>query len=163
MFGDLNEKQEEYTHDILSSGRHLLSLINDILDLSKIESGKTELDLDTFDLPTVIESAILLVREKASGNGILLSHEIDPELGVFTADQRKVKQVILNLLSNAVKFTDRGGKVSVKADPDGGSVRISVIRPCCSFCVNGISICSRSEAFFSCSRFRAPLIVNPSS
>jgi signal transduction histidine kinase len=126
MFGELNEKQAEYTEDILSSGRHLLSLINDILDLSKIEAGRMELEATTFDLPGAIENALILVRERVSRQGIKLGREIDDRLGDFTGDERKVKQILLNLLSNAVKFTPEGGQIRVKAMRGDGSVILSV-------------------------------------
>jgi signal transduction histidine kinase len=114
LFGELNEKQAEYTDDILSSGRHLLSLINDILDLSKIEAGRMELEVTTFDMPMAIENALLLVRERASRHGIKLDRVIDGRLGDFTGDERKIKQILVNLLSNAVKFTPEGGQIKVR-------------------------------------------------
>jgi GAF domain-containing protein/anti-sigma regulatory factor (Ser/Thr protein kinase) len=126
LFGELNDKQNEYVDDILSSGRHLLSLINDILDLSKIEAGRMELEVTTFDLPMAFENALLLVRERASRHGIKLERVIDDRLGDFTGDERKVKQVLVNLLSNAVKFTPEGGQVRVEARLSDGSVEISV-------------------------------------
>jgi len=126
MFGTLNEKQNEYVDDILSSGRHLLSLINDILDLSKIEAGRMELELAKFDLPQGIENALILVRERTTRHGIKLEREIDERLGDFVGDERKVKQVLLNLLSNAVKFTSEGGQIRVKAGLGDSSVIISV-------------------------------------
>jgi signal transduction histidine kinase len=126
MFGELNEKQSEYVDDIVSSGRHLLSLINDILDLSKIEAGRMELELRKFDLPTAVENALILMRERATRNGIRLQRAIDERLGEFIGDERKVKQVLLNLLSNAVKFTPEGGQIRVEAQLNDGSVKISV-------------------------------------
>jgi two-component system, NtrC family, sensor kinase len=126
LFGELNEKQAEYTDDILSSGRHLLSLINDILDLSKIEAGRMELEVTTFDLPSAIENALLLIRERASRHGIKLDRLIDERLGDSTADERKVKQVLVNLLSNAVKFTPEGGQIKVDAGLGDRAVIISV-------------------------------------
>jgi signal transduction histidine kinase/putative methionine-R-sulfoxide reductase with GAF domain len=126
MFGELNEKQNEYVDDVLSSGRHLLSLINDILDLSKVEAGRMELDLAQFDLPLAVENTITLVRERATSHGISLYREVDKRLGDFLGDERKVKQILLNLLSNAVKFTSEGGRVDVKAVMADGSVEISV-------------------------------------
>jgi GAF domain-containing protein len=126
MFGELNEKQAEYTEDILSSGRHLLSLINDILDLAKIEAGRMELELTTFDLPGAIENALILVRERVTRHGIKLEREIDERLGDFVGDERKVKQILLNLLSNAVKFTSEGGQIRVKAALGDSSAIISV-------------------------------------
>lgn len=126
MFGDLNEKQDEYVGDILTSGRHLLSLINDILDLSKVEAGRMELNLEDFDLPSAIEDAVLLVREKAVKHGQRLTVEIDPDLDQMRADERKLKQILLNLLSNAVKFTPEGGAIDLGAARDGENVRITV-------------------------------------
>jgi signal transduction histidine kinase len=126
MFGELNEKQAEYTEDILSSGRHLLSLINEILDLSKVEAGRMELELTTFDLPLAIENARTFVRERATKHGINLDVTVDERLGDFVGDERKIKQVLLNLLSNAVKFTPEGGRIGIKARQADGSVEISV-------------------------------------
>jgi len=113
MFGELNDKQTEYLQDILESGRHLLSLINDILDLSKIEAGRMELEVTDFDLPNAIENALILVRERATRRGITLGHSVDERLGTIQGDERKVKQVLLNLLSNALKFTPEGGRIDV--------------------------------------------------
>jgi signal transduction histidine kinase len=96
--GELNEKQEEYLKDIHASGEHLLSLINDILDLSKIEAGRMELELSEFDLPTALDSALTLVRERAGRRGIALHMNVDSRLGQIQADERKVRQVVLNLL-----------------------------------------------------------------
>jgi signal transduction histidine kinase len=126
LFGELNEKQAEYTDDILSSGRHLLSLINDILDLSKIEAGRMELEVTTFHLPDAIENALLLVRERASRHGIKLDRIIDDRIGDFTGDERKVKQILVNLLTNAVKFTPEGGQIKVGATPGDSAAIISV-------------------------------------
>ena len=126
MFGDVNEKQSEYLHDILDSGRHLLSLINDILDLSKIEAGRMELEVSEFDLPQAIQNALTLVRERALRCGIALHHVIDNRVAGIRADERKVKQVLLNLLSNAIKFTPEGGGIEVRAAPVGGMVEVSV-------------------------------------
>jgi signal transduction histidine kinase len=117
MFGELNEKQAEYIQDILTSGRHLLSLINDILDLSKVEAGRMELELSRFDLSAALNNAVTLIRERASRHEIRLDLLVDPAVGVVVADERKVKQILLNLLSNAVKFTPAGGHVGVTAGP----------------------------------------------
>ncbi|HEV8095909.1 MAG TPA: ATP-binding protein [Burkholderiales bacterium] len=125
-FGELNEKQADYVKDIHSSGRHLLQLINDILDLSKIEAGRMELDVAEFDLPAALQNALTLVRERAQRHGIALGLKVDGALGTFRADERKFKQIMLNLLSNAVKFTPEGGKVSVAAKLNGSAVEISV-------------------------------------
>ena len=126
MFGDINEKQTEYLGDILESGQHLLSLINDILDLSKIEAGRMELEPADFDLPSAIENALILVRERASRRGIALQRTIDERLGMIRADERKVKQVLLNLLSNALKFTPEGGRIDVRAGLRDDVAEISV-------------------------------------
>jgi signal transduction histidine kinase len=126
MFGELNEKQADYLKDIHDSGRHLLSLINDILDLSKIEAGRMELELSSFHLPTAITNAMTLIRERAQRHGIALGVDVDPRLGEFNADERKVKQILVNLLSNAVKFTPDGGRVDVSAKLDTTKVEIAV-------------------------------------
>jgi signal transduction histidine kinase len=126
MFGELNEKQDEYLKDIYASGQHLLSLINDILDLSKIEAGRMELEPADFDLPSAIDNALTLVRERAGRRGITLGHTIDDHLGTIRGDERKVKQVLLNLLSNALKFTPEGGRIDVRAAMSDGMVEVSV-------------------------------------
>ncbi|MBI2799857.1 MAG: GAF domain-containing protein [Gammaproteobacteria bacterium] len=116
MFGELNEKQDDYLKDIFTSGKHLLSLINDILDLSKIEAGRMELELSTFEVSSAISNALILIRERATQHGIGLSVEVAPEVGECRADERKFKQILLNLLSNAVKFTPDGGRIEVRAN-----------------------------------------------
>jgi signal transduction histidine kinase len=126
LFGEVNEKQEEYLNDILSSGRHLLSLINDILDLAKIEAGRMELEVSAFDVPQAIDNTLVLVRERALRRGIALERSLDPRVGEISGDERKIKQVLLNLLSNAVKFTPEGGRVEVRAVTADGTVEISV-------------------------------------
>jgi signal transduction histidine kinase len=126
MFGEVNDKQAEYLQDILSSGRHLLSLINDILDLSKVEAGRLELELGRFHLPTALDNALTLVRERASRHGITLDQAVDEQVGDIVADERKVKQILLNLLSNAVKFTPEGGRVSLTATAAADGVTIAV-------------------------------------
>ena len=126
MFGDLNDKQQEYLEDVLSSGRHLLSLINDILDLSKIEAGRMELELGPFDVPLALDNALTLVKERAARHGIGVTLEVGPGVGSLVGDERKFKQVLLNLLSNAVKFTPEGGRVVVRAERAEGMTEISV-------------------------------------
>jgi signal transduction histidine kinase len=126
MFGELNEKQDEYVRDIHASGTHLLSLINDILDLSKIEAGRMELELADFHLPQAIDNALVLVRERALRRGISLEQSIDPRLEEIQGDERKVKQVLLNLLSNAIKFTPEGGRIEVRARPVNEFAEIAV-------------------------------------
>jgi signal transduction histidine kinase len=126
MFGEVNAKQEEYLQDILASGRHLLSLINDILDLSKIEAGRMELELTDFHLPQAIDNAVTLVRERATRRGITLEMVVEGRLGALRGDERKIKQVLLNLLSNAIKFTPEGGRVEIRAAASDGMVEMSV-------------------------------------
>jgi len=126
MFGELNEKQEEYLKDIYASGTHLLSLINDILDLSKIEAGRMELELTDFHLPTALDNALTLVRERAGRRNIGLQMSVDARLGEVRADERKIRQVVLNLLSNAIKFTPEGGRIEVAAVPKDGFVEVLV-------------------------------------
>ena len=126
MFGEVNAKQAEYLQDILDSGRHLLSLINDILDLSKVEAGRLELELGRFHVPTALDNALTLVRERATRHGITLTQTVDEQVGDIVADERKVKQILLNLLSNAVKFTPEGGRVGVTATATDGVITISV-------------------------------------
>ena len=126
MFGDLNPKQEEYLQDIVSSGRHLLSLINDILDLSKIEAGRMDLELTHFSVPLALENALTLIRERATRHGLGVDLAVDPGVGEIVGDERKVKQVLINLLSNAIKFTPEGGRVSVTAHLANGTVEIAI-------------------------------------
>jgi two-component system, NtrC family, sensor kinase len=126
MFGEINQKQAEYIADILESGRHLLSLINDILDLSKIEAGRMDLEPTEFELRSAIENALTLVKERAHRHGIALVGRVDERLGVIRADERKVKQVLLNLLSNALKFTPDGGRIDVRAGVRDGGAEVAV-------------------------------------
>jgi signal transduction histidine kinase len=126
MYGPLNEKQADYVDDVLSSGQHLLNLINDILDLAKVEAGRMELQPSTFELPEVLENAMSMVRERATRQGIGLIVATDDSVGAMEADERKVKQILFNLLSNAVKFTPGGGKVTLAASAADGQVEISV-------------------------------------
>ena len=126
MFGELNDRQDDYLKDIHSSGKHLLSLINDILDLSKIEAGRMELDLGTFDAPAALSNAMTLVRERAQRHGIALGLEVDAQVGEIRADERKFKQIVVNLLSNAVKFTTDGGRVDVRSRLVDGALEVAV-------------------------------------
>jgi signal transduction histidine kinase len=127
MFGDVNAKQAEYLEDIHSSGKHLLSLINDILNLSKIEAGKMELQVSHFDIRDAIQEALNVVREQSSRHGITLALELGPDVGEWVADERMFKQIMLNLLSNAVKFTLEGGKVTVHAGLCDGRLEVTVV------------------------------------
>ena len=126
MFGELNEKQDDYLKDIFTSGKHLLSLINDILDLSKIEAGRMELDLGDFDAAQALANAMTLIRERAQTHGIGLTLQADEAIGEIRADERKFKQILLNLLSNAVKFTPDGGKIVVRAAQIEGGIEVGV-------------------------------------
>jgi len=126
LFGELNEKQDDYLKDIFTSGKHLLQLINDILDLSKVEAGRMELEPSTFDLASAVANAMTLVRERAQRHGIALGQQVDPKLTVITADERKFKQILLNLLSNAVKFTPDNGRIDVTARLDESSIVVAV-------------------------------------
>ena len=138
MYGDLNDRQAGYVDDIHDSGRHLLSLINDILDLSKIEAGRMELELAAFDLPAAVENALTLVRERASRHGIELRAALADDVGEVVADERKVKQVLVNLLSNAVKFTPEGGSIEVRAERVGDALEVAV-------CDTGIGIAADDQ------------------
>jgi len=126
MYGPLNERQAEYVEDVLSSGQHLLNLINDILDLAKVEAGRMELQPSTFDLSELLENAASMVRERATRQGTSLTVAVDASVGDMEGDERKVKQILFNLLSNAVKFTPSGGKVTLAARAADEQVVISV-------------------------------------
>ena len=126
MFGDLNDRQEDYLHDIWSSGKHLLELLNEILDLSKVEAGQMLLEPTQFSLYEALGHALALVRERAARHGIRLGLEVAPDVGPVRADELRIKQVIVNLLSNAVKFTPDGGRVEVRARTEGPEVLVTV-------------------------------------
>ena len=126
MVGSVNDKQAEYLDDIISSGNHLLSLINDVLDLSKVEAGQVELQVHPFSLREALERGVVMVRERATEDGVRVAFVADPEVDVVDGDERRIKQVIFNLLSNAVKFTPAGGEVDVSATRVNGEVRVSV-------------------------------------
>jgi signal transduction histidine kinase len=114
QFGDINETQEEYLNDVLESSRHLLSLINDILDLSKVEAGKLELEWSDVDIHELCERSLNMVKDKALKHGIHLLTDLARTPAILRADERKLKQVMYNLLSNAVKFTPDGGRVRLQ-------------------------------------------------
>ena len=126
MFGELNERQLAYVNDVLRAGEHLLSLINDVLDLAKIEAGKMELELSQVAIPDVLRSAISMHSERASRGGIDLGLTAAPEEITVTADERRLRQVVFNLLANAIKFTPDGGRVDISASADDGHVEIAV-------------------------------------
>jgi signal transduction histidine kinase len=124
--GEINAKQEEYLDDILTSGNHLLALINDVLDLSKIEAGQMELQVAPFSLQDALERGVSMVREQATTDGVQVALHANGGLDVVTGDERRIRQVIFNLLSNAVKFTPAGGLVDVTTTRANGEVRVSV-------------------------------------
>lgn len=127
LFGKLNEKQKEYINDIRSSGNHLLRLINDILDLSKVEAGKMELELSGFLLKELLEAAMILFKEKAMRHSINLSLEVDPGAALeLEADERKLKQIMFNLIGNAMKFTGDGGSVQVTVRRGGRDLGLGI-------------------------------------
>jgi len=126
MFGPLNERQADYLADILSSGKHLLSLINDILDLSKVEAGKMELELTELAPVPVLENGVTMIRERAAAHGISVELDVADDIGTLQADERKVKQVVFNLLSNAIKFTPDGGRVVLRARRLAGDLEVAV-------------------------------------
>ncbi len=126
-YGELNEKQEEYLNDILSSGKHLLSLVQDILDLSKVETGKMELELSRINIVGLLRGSLSMIKESAMKHGIRLNVEVKDVPETMIADERKIKQIVFNLLSNAVKFTDDGGSIHITADVvDGQWLRENV-------------------------------------
>jgi signal transduction histidine kinase len=126
MFGPVNAKQAEYLDDIVSSGNHLLSLISDVLDLSKVEAGQFELEVAQFSLRDALERGVVMVRERATRDGVRVVLVASPEVDVVEGDERRIRQVIFNLLSNAVKFTPAGGAVDVSTAKVNGEVRVSV-------------------------------------
>ena len=126
MFGELNERQLAYVDDVLEAGKHLLSLINDVLDLAKIEAGGMELELSEVAIPEVLRSAVSMHSERASREGVELSLTTEPEEIAISADGRRVRQIVFNLVSNAVKFTPAEGRVDVSARLDDGQVEIAV-------------------------------------
>jgi signal transduction histidine kinase len=126
MFGELNERQLAYVNDVLEAGRHLLSLINDVLDLAKIEAGHMELNLSEVALPEILRSAVSIHAERASRRGVELTLETEPDEITVTADERRVRQVVFNLVSNAVKFTPANGRIDISARIDDGQVEIAV-------------------------------------
>jgi signal transduction histidine kinase len=126
MVGDINAKQAEYLDDILSSGNHLLSLINDVLDLSKVEAGQVELEVAPFSLHEALERGVAMVRERATRDGVHVTLAKNANVDVVVGDERRIRQVIFNLLSNAVKFTPAGGAVDVWTDRTNDEVRVSV-------------------------------------
>jgi signal transduction histidine kinase/ActR/RegA family two-component response regulator len=126
MFGDLNERQDEYLRDILSSGRHLLALLNDILDLSKVEAGQMTLEPTQVALLPLLEGSVGLVRERATRHGLVVQVLVDEDVEDVEADELRLRQVVLNLLTNAVKFTPDRGRIVVRATRVGDEVEVTV-------------------------------------
>ncbi|GAA1058423.1 hypothetical protein GCM10009571_34960 [Agromyces luteolus] len=126
MFGELNDRQDEYLRDILSSGRHLLQLLNDILDLSKVEAGQMELSISRFSARSAMEYSISMVRERAALHGLAITLDMETEIDGIESDELRFKQVLLNLLSNAVKFTPDGGHIAVTARREGDEMAVTV-------------------------------------
>jgi signal transduction histidine kinase/ActR/RegA family two-component response regulator len=126
LFGEINERQEEYLNDIRNSGRHLLELLNEILDLSKVEAGQMELEHAIFSVPTALEYVLSLVRERAAAHRITVRLEVSPEVGDIEGDELRFKQIVLNLVSNAVKFTPDGGAVEIAARRDADQLEVTV-------------------------------------
>jgi signal transduction histidine kinase len=124
--GKLNPKQKEYLDDILNSGRHLLQLINDVLDLAKVEAGKMELNPETFPLSKAIEEVRAVAKPMAQKKHIAVAVDIATELDCVTLDQQKFKQVLYNLLSNSIKFTDDGGTVELRATLHDSHFKLAV-------------------------------------
>jgi signal transduction histidine kinase len=127
-FGSLNEKQVDYVTDIVESGKHLLSLINDILDLSKIEAGKMELELSPVKIIGLVQGSLVMIKEKAMAHGINLEVQTaeDAQGLEINGDERRLKQVMFNLLSNAIKFTPDGGIIKIEAKKDDSELTVSV-------------------------------------
>ena len=126
LFGDLNERQEEYLRDIWTSGKHLLELLNEILDLSKVEAGRMVLEPSLVSVQACLAYVLSLVRERAAAHAIELGLEVADDVGIVWGDELRLKQVVLNLVSNAVKFTPDGGRVDVRAGRDEGDVVVRV-------------------------------------
>jgi len=126
MFGDLNERQDEYLRDILSSGKHLLALLNDILDLSKVEAGQMTLEPTQVAVLPLLEGCVGLVRERATRHGLAVQVLVDDDVDHVEADELRLRQVLLNLLTNAVKFTPDGGRIVLRATRVGDEVEITV-------------------------------------
>ena len=125
LFGELNERQDEYVRDIWKSGRHLLELLNEILDLSKVEAGQMVLEPTRFQVSESLESTLAMVRERAAQHGIAISLEA-PDDVTIVADELRFKQLVLNLLSNAVKFTPDNGRVDIRAWMEGEELHVTV-------------------------------------
>jgi signal transduction histidine kinase len=126
MFGELNERQRSYVDDIMSAGQHLLSLINDVLDLAKIEAGRVDLELSDVSVPEVLRSGVSIHGEQAGRAGIAMGVTVGSDAMLVRADERKVRQVVFNLISNAIKFTPRDGRIDVSAARRDDVIEVAV-------------------------------------
>jgi len=126
MFGEINERQDEYLHDIRNSGKHLLALINEILDLSKVEAGQMVLEPTTFSVGSAVDGTLAMVRDRAIKHAIAMTVQVADDVELIHSDERRFKQVVLNLVTNAVKFTPDGGSVSVRAYREGTELFVTV-------------------------------------
>lgn len=125
--GDLTKKQERYVENVLNSSKFLLNLINDILDLSKVEAGKIELIIERISVPVVISETLTILKERASQNKVALVKELDPEMGFIEADKQRLKQILFNLINNSIKFSKpEGGTVKIISKKEGGTAVISI-------------------------------------
>ena len=149
-FGELNEIQEEYLNDVLSSSRHLLSLINDILDLSKIEAGKLELQLSEVNIKDIMERSLIMIKEKSLRHGIHLTHHIGDVPECIIADERKLKQILFNILSNAAKFTPENGKINAQVELIS-DVNLSLLRPNTAYTTTSSNVNGNKFLLFSIS------------
>ena len=148
LVGTLTEQQKEYVGDIFESGQHLLSLINDVLDLSKIEAGRMVLEAEMTNIPMLLQNSLSIIKEKAAANQIQLDVDVEDVVGDAWLDARKVKQIVYNLLSNAVKFTPEGGKITLRANIVG---RESVEKQAESIATAHSSLVSEGEQFLQIS------------
>jgi signal transduction histidine kinase len=124
--GPLNEKQAHYVNNVLTSSNFLLSLINDILDLSKVEAGKIELVIEKVQVQAIIDESITLIKERAMKQKVHLKKELDPDLTILDADKQRFKQVLFNLFSNAIKFSKPEGVITISSKKEGNMARFSV-------------------------------------
>ena len=126
MVGDINERQEEYLNDIRNSGKHLLELVNEILDLSRVEAGQMVIEPTTFEVRSALDDTLTMVRERAAQHALTLTAHVADDVGMIETDELKFKRVVLNLVSNAVKFTPDGGSVCVRANREGAELTVTV-------------------------------------
>jgi signal transduction histidine kinase len=151
MVGDINDRQREFLRGTLDSSSHLLALIDDILDLSKIEAGRMDLTVTTFSMQAVVDNALAMVRERAQRHAISLTSHVDPAADSLEADERKVRQILFNLMANAVKFTPNGGRVGVTVRRQAGAIRVAI-----SDTGIGIAPCDQARIFERFEQLRRP-------